>query len=113
MKHKISGLVIVTLVIGLISAIVLVQKNQDIRERASVSLGEAYLKLEPATGTYYEGATFQGSITIGGSSTAISSVTFQLSYPYTGSTPELEIVDPNGNPSNQIYPELSLAQTGE
>src|SRR5258708_39898868 len=107
--------IVVTLVIvgGLIVAFLLSKTGQDIRKRASTNGGIGSVSLSPASATHYVGDVFPVTLNMKTGGAAISSVSLRMTYSYFGTTPDLEVVDQNGNIINQIYPSTSLISTGD
>jgi hypothetical protein len=48
-----------------------------------------------------------------GAARAISALSFRLTYDYSGSNPEIQVVDPDGMVSNTLYPSEQFLQSGE
>ncbi|CAN5331446.1 hypothetical protein BH10PAT1_BH10PAT1_0160 [soil metagenome] len=111
-KYLLTVLILLILSVGLVVALFLVRQNQALKEHASSPTGQGTITLAPASVTHYVGETFPTTIKINTASSAISSLAFRISYPYSGSNPALEIVDSNGNVSNQIFPDSSLSSSG-
>ncbi|MFH1841128.1 MAG: hypothetical protein ABH807_03180 [Candidatus Shapirobacteria bacterium] len=94
----------------------LIKQRQEIRKQAASDSGTGTIRLDPAMITKHPGDFFDVAIKFktGDTETAtISSLTIRLTYPYTGATPELDIVGPDGNPVNQITPNPSLMAGGD
>ncbi len=114
MNKVFFGLALVLImIVGLAVGVNLVQKKQDTRSRASSSTGSGTITIVPGTVTKYPGQTFSAQIKANTGGAAVGTMSLRLSYPYTGTTPQLDIVDPSGNPANQIYPETALTSTGD
>jgi hypothetical protein len=94
---------------GLVAGLYLVGENQNLARKAvAPSGGAGKIVVVPALVTHYPGETFSTQIKLNTGGYPISSVAMRLTYPYTGTTPELDVVDQNGNPANVIYPETSV-----
>ncbi len=106
------------ILLGLVTALTSSQKPQEIRKKAAVTEGVGEIVLEPLTTTKYPGQIFTTTVkfrtgTTTSNALTVSSIAFKITYPYSGTSPELEIVDENGNPTNQIYPDSALTSSGE
>ena len=63
-----------------------------------------YIKVIQDSVDHTVGELFSVAISINTGGRAISSVTWRISYPYSGTTPELNVVDPIGTQATQIVP---------
>ena len=82
---------------------ILVRQRQEIRKKASVPQGVATIRLSPETGTYAPDQSFPVSIYFNTAGISVSGIALRITYPYTGTSPELEA-------SNiQINPDLLLS----
>jgi hypothetical protein len=90
-KHRLilTLLITVFLVGGLTASFILVQKRQQITPKASTPQGTAYVSLNPTAKTVAPGDSFsvQVNFTTGGH--AISAITAQIDYDYSGAEPPL------------------------
>jgi hypothetical protein len=62
--------------------------------------------------SFYIGEIFPVKLSFNTGLAAISSLSFRITYPYSGSTPELQVVDSSGNPINSLTPDSALASSG-
>lgn len=89
----------------------LVRQSQDIRNKASSLTGTATVKLDPGSKTDLKVGDIQlVAIKItppANQTTPYTGIQTLITYTYTGSTPEIEILDAEGNASGQITPALS------
>lgn len=94
---RIQLLVVFLLLLGVgVTALVVSQKGTsqfDIRKRASAPSGTATLTLETSSTQRYIGDVFPVKVMLNTADTPISGVALRLSYPFTGTTPEIEVVD--------------------
>lgn len=113
------SLALLLLLVALWTSLTLTPKRQETRKEAVAPIpAGGKITLSPQTVSKYPGERFSVVINFqtGPSETearVISSLTLRMTYPYSGTTPELEIVDPAGNSSNQIYPETNLISSGD
>lgn len=117
-KYLVLGLTLLILSFGLLLSLRLTSQKQEIRKKAAVSGGVGKITLTPQTATKYPGERFTTTIkfrtgTDSNNALTISAISFRITYPYSGETPELDVVDSNGNPSNQIYPDGNLLASGD
>ncbi|MFH1841129.1 MAG: fibronectin type III domain-containing protein [Candidatus Shapirobacteria bacterium] len=117
MKFIKLGLLLL-LLISLPLAVALVKQRQEIRKQAAVSGGAGSVRLDPAAVTKYPGDFFDVAIKFKTGDTeptavAIQNLTLKITYPYTGATPELDIVGSDGSPLNQITPNPGLVASGD
>jgi hypothetical protein len=92
-KYLLAIAVVVVLILGLVAAIFLAQRNQNIKERASTPTGIAKVRLSPTTKTIEVGDEFESVIYFDTGGRAISAITVQLSYTYTGNEPPISTDD--------------------
>lgn len=98
-KTILAILVILVLVISIPVAVFLIRQRQEIREKAAVPTGQATVSLSPTSATYNVGQSFSVSVSFNTANIAISAVAVRLTYPYSGTTPELTASDIQINPS--------------
>ncbi|MFC1710524.1 hypothetical protein ACFL0F_02605, partial [Patescibacteria group bacterium] len=80
-----SLITIVAVLGGLVTALLLIPKEQDIREKASVASGVAKVYITPETKTVNGGETFEANVLFDTDGIAMSALTVQLEYLYQGS----------------------------
>ncbi len=90
---------VLLLVGGFVAGLFLIRQRQDIREQASTPTGQATVNLFPEEGTFDVGDTFPVSVRFNTANIAVSRVSVRLTYPYSGSTPELTTGEIEINPS--------------
>ena len=116
-KYLLGALIPFILVLGPLASSILSQEKQEIREEAVVPGGVGKVALSPQTTSMYPGEKFSTVIyfqtgTTQADAEAICSISLRITYPYSGTTPELDVVDGEGNPSDQIYPDSNLLMSG-
>ena len=116
-KYLIGALISFVLVLGPLASSVLTQPKQEAEKEAVVPGGVGKVALSPQTTSAYPGETFPTVIyfqtgTTQADAEAICSISLRITYPYSGTTPELDVVDGEGNPSDQIYPDSNLLMSG-
>lgn len=94
MRGKTKLILAVILILFIVASIpitiYLVRQRQEIRKRAAVPEGEATVSLLPATGTYQVIQPFTVSIMFNTANIPISAIAVRITYPYTGTTPEVD-----------------------
>lgn len=91
-------LIIVVAVGGFIAGLVLLRERQDIREQAATPTGQARVSLRPETGSYNVGDTINSEVYFDTANIAISGIAVRISYPYSGSSPEVSVTGIDINP---------------
>ena len=66
--------------------------------------GTGSISVDPLTVTKPVSQVFPAVLNFNTNGIPISSLTFRLTYPYTGSVPELDVVNQTGSPTSVIYP---------
>lgn len=116
-KNLLALSVVFVLAVGLVSSLFLVRRQQQIGKKAATAGGEGKITLNPPSATIYPGQIFPVAVNFRTGSVApikrISGVTFRITYPYSGTTPELDVIDSTGNPANQIFPDSALILSGD
>lgn len=95
----VSTITLLVLVVGLAAGLALVGKTQIFRQKAAVSGGVAKIYLSPEEKTISQGDTFSVKIYFDTSTNAISAMTVQLSYNYSGSEPPISVTEVTLNQS--------------
>lgn len=99
MKKKSNIALVVAPILLLIMGVMvyfLTQKTGfDTRNRASTPTGTAEIIVSPSTHQYYIGDYFKLDMMLGTGGKAISGAGFRLSYPFTTTVPEIEVLDNN------------------
>jgi len=118
MKKYLPALTLLILIFGLLLSLQLTSQKQEIRKKAAVSGGTGKITLSPQTAIKYPGERFTTTIkfrtgTDSSNAASISGISLRITYSYSGETPELDVVDSNGNPSGQIYPDSNLLSSGD
>lgn len=98
-KLVVAIVLVLVLVAGFVAGLILVRQRQDIREEAAVPGGEATVRLSPETGNFEVGDSFPVSVSFNTSGIAISGISVKITYPFSGSTPELTVQGLNINSS--------------
>ncbi len=91
MTKKVVVALAITIIIllGTVTGIILVRQRQEIREKAAVPTGQATVSISPSTGTFNVGEDFTATVSFNTAGIPISAVATKLTYPYSGSTPEI------------------------
>ena len=84
-------LVFLTLITGTAIGVILVKKNQEIREKASTPTGTVRIFISPETKTIQNGQTFDVNILLDTSGNYISALTIVLTYQYSGTQPPIKV----------------------
>lgn len=114
MRKDITSVFLVSVFFGgLVTLVVLSGQNQNLNNKAAVSNGLATISLTPLTSNHYPGEVFPVIVKFNTAGAKISSVTFRLTYLYSGITPPLDVVDSSGNQSNQVFPDSGLTTSGD
>lgn len=118
MKKYYGGILFfVILLLGILTAVVLTGQKQDNRGRAAVAGGVGKIILSPATTAKYPREIFPVNINFQSGTSAtdapISSLSLRITYPFSGTDPELQVVDVNGNLVNTIFPSQVLVSSGD
>lgn len=100
--------ILLLLLVSIPVTVFLVQQQQDIRNRASTPQGQATVSLSPARISIPAGQTITVSVSFKTGGIAISAIAIRLSYPYSGTTPEIS-VDPASIKANPSLTENSWA----
>src|SRR3989344_4595789 len=90
-KIIVALLIIIVAVGGFVAGLVLLRERQELREEASVPTGQAEVSISPETGDYEVGDTINSSIYFNPANIAISGVAVRLTYPFSGTTPEVSV----------------------
>ncbi|MCX7928382.1 MAG: hypothetical protein N2558_01700 [Patescibacteria group bacterium] len=90
-KIVVVTLMIVVAVSGFAAGLYLLQEQQDLREKAAVSRGQANVYITPATGNFNVGDTISTEIKFNTSGIPISGIAVKLVYPFTGVFPEVSV----------------------
>ena len=88
-----SVFAIVILAGGVYAGVLLVREQQDLREKAAVPGGQARVSLFPTSGSFNVGDDLPVSVYFNTSGVSISSVKLRLTYPFSGTTPEISASD--------------------
>jgi hypothetical protein len=83
---------------GVVAGVMLVRKQQELREKAAVPGGQARVSLFPTTGNLKVGDNVPVSVYFNTSGVSISSVNLRLVYPFSGINPEVTTSDIEFNP---------------
>lgn len=94
-KNLIIAAIITTLTLvgGLAAGILLVGQRQLFRQKASVSGGVAKIYITPESNTINVGDVFSAKVYFDSGSIAVSAMTVQLEYSYSGSEPPISATD--------------------
>jgi hypothetical protein len=111
-KIVIGILIILVLLGGAAAGYFLVQRNQDIEEKASVPGGEATVEVSPATGSFDVGETINAQVYFNTAGIAVSGVVVSLKYQYSGSNPEINVQSVTVAPQIATSPDWSCPTQG-
>jgi hypothetical protein len=92
-KVIVAAVTIIVVLVGIGVGIFLLRERQELRDEAAVEGGQATVSISPATGSYKVGDSIQTSIYFNTANIAISGVAVRLTYPYSGTTPEISVTD--------------------
>lgn len=100
-----SILAIIILAGGVVAGVMLVRQQQDLREKAAVPGGQARVSLFPTQGSFNIGDSLPVSVYFNTSGVSVSSVKLRLTYPFTGTSPEIsasgieinQVIEKSGN----------------
>lgn len=84
-------LIVVVAIGGFVTGLYLLRQRQEVREQAAVPGGEARVVISPDSGNYDIGDTINTSVSFNTSGIPVSGIAVRLTYPYTGSTPEVTV----------------------
>ena len=98
-KILVATLIIVVAVGGFVAGLFLLRQNQDIREEASTPTGTATASISPETGNYNLGDTINTTVSFNPKNVVINGVAVRLTYPFSGSTPEVTVTSIEVNSS--------------
>ena len=98
-KTILAIIVILIVVVSIPVAVYLIRQRQEIREKAAVPTGQATVSLSPTSATYDVGQSFNVGVSFNTANIAVSAVAVRLTYPYSGTTPELTASNIQINPS--------------
>lgn len=90
-KILVAFLIIVVAIAGFVAGLYLLRKTQKVSEEAAVPGGQAKVKILPETGEYQVGDTIEAGIYFNTANISINGVVVRLSYPYSGTTPEVSV----------------------
>ena len=98
-KILIAFLVILVAIGGFVAGVLLLRQRQELREEAAVPGGQATVSLTPTTGDFKVGDTIKTSIFFNTANIAVSGVAVRLTYPFSGTTPEISASQVELSPS--------------
>lgn len=98
-KILVAILIILVAVGGFVTGLYLLKQRQRLEQQAAVPGGQATVKIVPGTGNYEIGSTIQMGVYFNTASIAINGVVIRLRYPFSGSTPEINVSSININPA--------------
>jgi hypothetical protein len=87
----IALLIILVAVGGFVAGLVLLRQRQSLNEQAAVPGGQAEVSISPSSGNYKVGDTVETTISFNPANISISGVAVRLTYPFTGTTPEIGV----------------------
>ena len=90
-KILVALLIIAVAIGGFVAGLILLQEQQEIREEASTPTGTATVSLSPETGNFNVGDTINTNVYFDPKGVVINGVAVRLTYPFSGSTPEVTV----------------------
>ncbi len=90
-KIIVALLIILVAIGGFVSGLILLRQRQTTQEQASVPTGEATVRVQPESGTYKVGDTINVDVVFNTAGIAVSGVAVRLTYPFSGTTPEVGV----------------------
>ncbi len=90
-KVFVALIIIVVAIGGFVAGLMLLKEKQNIEEQASTPTGSATVSINPQTGTYNVGDTINTSVYFNPKGVIVNGVAIRLTYPFTGSTPEITV----------------------
>ncbi len=104
-KIIVALLIIVVAVGGFVAGLYLLRQKQNIEEEAAVPGGQAEVSISPSSGNFDIGQTIDASVSFNPANIPISGVAVRITYPFTGSTPEVSV--------SSIQISTALTSTGD
>lgn len=99
-KRIISAIILILIVAGgAVAGLLLLRERTELRDKAAVPGGQAEVSIFPTSGTFNVEDTFPVSIYFNTANIAINGIQIRLTYPFTGTTPEVTATDIEINPS--------------
>ena len=98
-KILVALLIIAVAVGGFVAGLVLLQENQNLEEEASTPTGTATATINPETGNFNIGDTINTSVYFNPKGVVINGVAVRLTYPFSGSSPEVTVTSIEVNSS--------------
>ena len=111
-KYLLPILVITFLIVGLSVISVSIRQSQTLINKAHNQTTNGGVFLVPATATHFVGDLFPVNLQFNTGGQSISSIALRLIYRFTGTLPQLDVTDANGNTSNQLFPDAALTSSG-
>jgi hypothetical protein len=90
-KIVVALLIILVAVGGFVAGLFLLRQRQNLQEEAAVPGGQAEVSVSPASGNFDVGSTIDATISFNPANIAISGVAVRLTYPFSGSSPEITV----------------------
>lgn len=85
----IAIITLVVLIVGVIAGLMLMGRQQLVEQEAAVPTGIAKVSLSPETKTLQSGESFSANVLFDSAGNAISALTIQLEYTYSGAEPPI------------------------
>jgi hypothetical protein len=93
----IALLIILVAVGGFVAGLVLLKQRQTLNEQAAVPGGQAEVSITPSSGNFNVGDMVETTISFNPANISISGVAVRLTYPFSGTTPEVTVDSINLN----------------
>lgn len=91
-KIVVVFLVILVAISGFLVGLYLLREQQDLREQAAVTGGQATVSISPSSGDFEVGDTITAEVSFNTSGIDVSGIAIRLFYPFTGITPEVSVI---------------------
>ncbi len=104
-KIIVALLIIIVAVGGFVAGLYLLKQRTNLQQEAAVPGGQAEVSISPSTGNFDTGQTIDTSISFNPANIPISGVAVRLTYPFSGTTPEVTV--------SSIEVSSSLTSTGD
>ncbi|QQS39425.1 hypothetical protein IPM62_02325 [Candidatus Woesebacteria bacterium] len=98
-KVAVTALVLVVGLGGIVSGALLLRRNTEIRDQAAVPGGRGSVKILPNSGSYNVSDNIPVSVYFNTDGVPVSGVSVRISYPFSGTTPEVTVSNVVINPA--------------
>jgi len=98
-KIIVALLIILVAIGGFVSGLILLNQSQNTQEQASVPTGQATVKIQPNSGNYKVGDSIDFNVLVNTANISVSGIAVRLTYPFSGSTPEVSVTSIDISPT--------------